>query len=266
VLTSIAPYHSFCRGFPLRRAGRFPSSVRILHRQTSSDRTEFLSAPFLGGESNHTPPTLEIQTVATRDAPNCVIPFVRWQKQQPAAGPSVQESSTVTHRATANRLSGVRPRHLRRDLTPRVNSNRFSAASCTKPPSSASASAPSNRAMSSKDSSDLFAGTDRIPTLSQPCNPPPTASSRHARWYACRPDARLVDYPRTPPHAANRRDSSRFPANPKKTTPPRRLHRTPPFTYLHVFSFSTAPARKRRSHNEVPGATPSKRRAANSRP
>src|SRR5712692_8953598 len=41
------------------------------------DRTEFLSAPVLGGEGNHTRPTLKIQDGCNSRCSYCVIPFVR---------------------------------------------------------------------------------------------------------------------------------------------------------------------------------------------
>src|SRR5712664_49767 len=41
------------------------------------DRTEFLSAPVLGGEGNHTRPTLKIQDGCDSRCSYCVIPFVR---------------------------------------------------------------------------------------------------------------------------------------------------------------------------------------------
>src|SRR5207247_2216933 len=41
------------------------------------DRAEFLSAPVLGGEGNHTRPTLKIQDGCDSRCSYCVIPFVR---------------------------------------------------------------------------------------------------------------------------------------------------------------------------------------------
>src|SRR5437879_4327909 len=53
-----------------------PHPVKILTGNIF-DRTEFLSAPVLGGEGNHTRPTLKIQDGCDSRCSYCVIPFVR---------------------------------------------------------------------------------------------------------------------------------------------------------------------------------------------
>src|SRR5216683_3296824 len=68
---SIAPSHSFVGAQHVA-----PHLVNILAGNIF-DRTEFLSAPVLGGEGNHTRPTLKIQDGCDSRCSYCVIPFVR---------------------------------------------------------------------------------------------------------------------------------------------------------------------------------------------
>src|SRR5467141_1742032 len=71
---SAVPFHSFV-GAPAA-AGCALSFGKILTGNIF-DRTEFLSAPVLGGEGNHTRPTLKIQDGCDSRCSYCVIPFVR---------------------------------------------------------------------------------------------------------------------------------------------------------------------------------------------
>src|ERR1700675_1176646 len=68
---STVPFHSFVG--PQHAA---PYLGKILTGNIF-DRTEFLSAPVLGGEGNHTRPTLKIQDGCDSRCSYCVIPFVR---------------------------------------------------------------------------------------------------------------------------------------------------------------------------------------------
>src|SRR6266851_5447899 len=71
---STPPFHSFVG------AGLAPPAAPALAKILTGnifDRTEFLSAPVLGGEGNHTRPTLKIQDGCNSRCSYCVIPFVR---------------------------------------------------------------------------------------------------------------------------------------------------------------------------------------------
>ena len=85
------------------------------------DRSEFLSAPILGGEANHTRPTLKIQDGCNLRCSYCVIPFVRGKSRSMPPGEVVAEVrrlSAAGYREIV--LSGINLGTWGRDLTPRV--------------------------------------------------------------------------------------------------------------------------------------------------
>src|SRR5438874_3448581 len=75
---STVPFHSFAgeQLYPQRRGNAAPRLGKILIGNIF-DRTEFLSAPVLGGEGNHTRPTLKIQDGCDSRCSYCVIPLLR---------------------------------------------------------------------------------------------------------------------------------------------------------------------------------------------
>jgi threonylcarbamoyladenosine tRNA methylthiotransferase MtaB len=85
------------------------------------DRSEFLSAPVLGGEANHTRPTLKIQDGCNLRCSYCVIPFVRGKsRSMPPAEviAEIQRLSAAGYKEIV--LSGINLGTWGRDLTPRV--------------------------------------------------------------------------------------------------------------------------------------------------
>ena len=59
-------------------------------------RSEFLSAPVLGGESNHTRPTLKIQDGCNLRCSYCVIPFVRGKSRSMPTAEVISEIARLT--------------------------------------------------------------------------------------------------------------------------------------------------------------------------
>src|SRR4029077_9447582 len=68
---SAVPFHSFVG------AQHAAPAIGNILAGNIFDQTEFLSAPVLGGEGNHTRPTLKIQDGCDSRCSYCVIPFVR---------------------------------------------------------------------------------------------------------------------------------------------------------------------------------------------
>jgi threonylcarbamoyladenosine tRNA methylthiotransferase MtaB len=85
------------------------------------DRSEFLSAPVLGGEANHTRPTLKIQDGCNLRCSYCVIPFVRGKSRSMPPNEVVREVRRLTASGyTEIVLSGINLGTWGRDLTPRA--------------------------------------------------------------------------------------------------------------------------------------------------
>src|SRR5713226_2565884 len=85
------------------------------------DQSEFLSAPVLGGEGNHTRPTLKIQDGCDSRCSYCVIPFVRGKSRSLPPDTVIQEIRQLS--ASGYReivLSGINLGTYGRDLSPRV--------------------------------------------------------------------------------------------------------------------------------------------------
>jgi len=134
---STVPFHSFAgeQLYPQRRGNAAPRLGKILIGNIF-DRTEFLSAPVLGGEGNHTRPTLKIQDGCDSRCSYCVIPFVRGRSRSLPPDTVIQEiqrlivgqtflsvgtpSSLVPSPAREIVLSGINLGAYGRDLSPRV--------------------------------------------------------------------------------------------------------------------------------------------------
>src|SRR6202795_2809149 len=112
---STVPFHSFVG--PQHAA---PYLGKILTGNIF-DRTEFLSAPVLGGEGNHTRPTLKIQDGCDSRCSYCVIPFVRGRSRSLPSDTvigEIQRLSESGYREIV--LSGINLGTYGRDLSPRV--------------------------------------------------------------------------------------------------------------------------------------------------
>jgi threonylcarbamoyladenosine tRNA methylthiotransferase MtaB len=109
-------------------------------------RTEFLTAPVLGGEGNHTRPTLKIQDGCDSRCSYCVIPFVRGKSPASRPRPFFKKSGASAIPASAKSSSAASTSAPTAAIFPFAsNSNPSFAAFSVKPPSSVSVSALSNR-------------------------------------------------------------------------------------------------------------------------
>jgi threonylcarbamoyladenosine tRNA methylthiotransferase MtaB len=231
------------------------------------EQEAFLSAPVLGGEGNHTRPTLKIQDGCNSRCSYCVIPFVRGKSRSLPPETVLQE---IQHLAEAGYreivLSGINLGTYGRDLSPRVEFEdllRRILDETTVERLRISSIEPLDV---TQDLVNLFAGTDRIAQHFH--MPLQSASDRILaamhRWYRAEHYARRVEliHERLP-HAAIGADViTGFPGESEEDhAATMAFIERLPFTYLHVFSFSKRPGTKAAAlSNEVPGAT-IKRRA-----
>jgi len=225
------------------------------------DRTEFLSAPVLGGEGNHTRPTLKIQDGCDSRCSYCVIPFVRGKSRSlppDAVIREIQRLSETGYREIV--LSGINLGTYGRDLSPRVEFEDLLRRILDETSVERVRISSIEPLDVTQDLVDLFASTDRI---AQHFHMPLQSASNRIlaamhRWYRAEHYARRVELIRERlPHAAIGADViSGFPGESDQDHAAtlafiERL----PFTYLHVFAFSKRPGTKAATlSNEVPGA------------
>src|SRR5712664_3171240 len=258
---SSIPFHSF-----VVAQHAAPALAKILTGNIF-DRTEFLSAPVLGGEGNHTRPTLKIQDGCDSRCSYCVIPFVRGKSRSLPPDTVIQEIQQLSEAGYREIvLSGINLGTYGRDLSPRVEFEDLLRRILDE-------TAVERLRVSSIEPLDvtldlvnLFASTDRIAQHFH--MPLQSASDRILaamhRWYRAEHYARRVEliHDRLP-HAAIGADViTGFPGEfeDHHAATLAFIERLP-FTYLHVFSFSKRPGTKAAAlSNEVPGAT-IKRRA-----
>src|SRR6266566_4389140 len=275
---STVPFHS------LVGAGLAPPASPHLGKILVSnifDRAEFLSAPVLGGEGNHTRPTLKIQDGCDSRCSYCVIPFVRGKSRSLPPAEVIREIQRLTvgqtllsvHSESSRRslparevvLSGINLGTYGRDLSPRVEFEDLLRRILGETSVERLRISSIEPLDVTQDLVDLFAGTDRI---AQHFHMPLQSASNRIlaamhRWYRAEPYARRVELIRERlPHAAIGADViTGFPGETEDDHAAtlafiERL----PFTYLHVFSFSKRPGTKAASlSNEVPGATVKRR-------
>jgi threonylcarbamoyladenosine tRNA methylthiotransferase MtaB len=223
-------------------------------------RAEFLAAPVLGGEGNHTRPTLKIQDGCNSRCSYCVIPFVRGKGRSLPPETVLHEIRTLT--ASGFReivLSGINLGTYGRDLSPRVE---FSALlrRILDETSLARLRISSIEPLDvTHDLIDLFTSTDRIAQHFH--MPLQSASDRILaamhRWYRAEHYARRVELIRERlPYAAIGADViTGFPGETQADhAATLAFIESLPFTYLHVFSYSARPGTKAASlPNHVPG-------------
>jgi threonylcarbamoyladenosine tRNA methylthiotransferase MtaB len=258
---SIAPFHSF-----VGAQHAAPQLAKILTGNIF-DRTEFLSAPVLGGEGNHTRPTLKIQDGCNSRCSYCVIPFVRGKSRSLPPDTVIQEIQRLSE--TGYReivLSGINLGTYGRDLSPRVEFEDLLRRILDETAVERLRISSIEPLDVTQDLVNLFASTDRV---AQHFHMPLQSGSDRIlaamhRWYRAEHYARRVEliHERLP-HAAIGADViTGFPGESEDDHAAtlgfiERL----PFTYLHVFSFSKRPGTKAASlSNEIPGAV-IKRRA-----
>jgi threonylcarbamoyladenosine tRNA methylthiotransferase MtaB len=223
-------------------------------------RTEFLTAPVLGGEGNHTRPTLKIQDGCDSRCSYCVIPFVRGKSRSLPPETVLQEIRSLSNSGFREIvLSGINLGTYGRDLSPRVEFESLLRRILGETSVERLRISSIEPLDVTQDLIDLFASTDRI---AQHFHMPLQSASNRIlaamhRWYRAEHYARRVELIcERLPHAAIGADViTGFPGETEEdhaTT--MNFIESLPFTYLHVFSFSKRPGTKAAAFsNEVPG-------------
>jgi threonylcarbamoyladenosine tRNA methylthiotransferase MtaB len=239
------------------------------------DQTAFLTAPVLGGEGNHTRPTLKIQDGCDSRCSYCVIPFVRGKSRSLPPDSVIREinrlvgqtflsvhseSTPIPSPAREIVLSGINLGTYGRDLQPRVEFETLLRRILDETPVERLRISSIEPLDVTQDLIDLFAATGRI---AQHFHMPLQSGSNRIlaamhRWYRAEHYARRVELIRERlPHAAIGADvitgfSGETEADHAATMS---FIESLPFTYLHVFSFSKRPGTKAATlSNEVPPA------------
>ena len=225
-----------------------------------SQLTDVLVAPVLGGEGNHTRPTLKIQDGCNSRCSFCVIPFVRGKSR---SLPPYSVVSEIQRLADSDFreivLSGINLGSYGRDLSPRVeflDLLRLILDETSVQRLRISSIEPLDV---TADLIDLFASTHRIaPHFHMPLQ---SASDRILaamhRWYRAEHYSRRVELIRDRlPHAAIGADVvTGFPGETAADhAATLRFIEDRTFTYLHVFSYSRRPGTKAAFlENHLPG-------------
>jgi threonylcarbamoyladenosine tRNA methylthiotransferase MtaB len=258
---STVPFHSF-----VGAQHAAPLLGKILTGNIFA-RTEFLTAPVLGGEGNHTRPTLKIQDGCDSRCSYCVIPFVRGRSRSLPPETVLQEIRNLSNSGFREIvLSGINLGTYGRDLSPGVEFEDLLRRILDETSVERLRISSIEPLDVTQDLIDLFAGTDRI---AQHFHMPLQSASNRIlaamhRWYRAEHYARRVEliHERLP-HAAIGADViTGFPGESEEDhSATINFVESLPFTYLHVFSFSIRPGTKAAAlANEVPGAV-IKRRA-----
>jgi threonylcarbamoyladenosine tRNA methylthiotransferase MtaB len=225
------------------------------------------AAPVLGGEGNHTRPTLKIQDGCNSRCSYCVIPFVRGKSRSLPSETVLQEIQRLS--AAGFReivLSGINLGTYGRDLFPRVEFEDLLRRILDETSVEHLRISSIEPMDVTQDLVDLFAATDRI---AQHFHMPLQSGSdlilaAMHRWYRSEHYARRIELIRGRlPHAAIGADViTGFPGETEHDHAATvTFIESLPFTYLHVFSYSKRPGTKSASlPNEVPGSV-IKRRA-----
>jgi threonylcarbamoyladenosine tRNA methylthiotransferase MtaB len=209
--------------------------------------SEVLVAPVLGGEGNHTRPTLKIQDGCNSRCSFCVIPFVRGRSRSLPAATVLAEIRRLADSGFREIvLSGINLGTYGRDLTPRVEFLELLRRILGETSVEQLRISSIEPLDVTQDLIDLFAAYRRIaPHFHMPLQ---SASNRVLaamhRWYRAEHYARRVALIRERlPHAAIGADViAGFPGETEEEhTATMRFIEERPFTYLHVFSYSLRP-------------------------
>ena len=258
---SAAPFHSFVGAQHVA-----PHLGKIL---TSNifDQSVLYGAPILGGESNHTRPTLKIQDGCDSRCSYCVIPFVRGKSRSLPPDTVIHEIRRLAESGFREIvLSGINLGTYGRDLSPRAEFESLLLRILDETTVERLRISSIEPLDVTQDLIDLFASTDRIAQHFH--MPLQSASDRILaamhRWYRAEHYSRRVEliHERLP-HAAIGADViTGFPGESESDhAATLAFIESLPFTYLHVFSFSKRPGTKAAAlSNDVPAAT-IKRRA-----
>jgi threonylcarbamoyladenosine tRNA methylthiotransferase MtaB len=247
-----APRHEKCTIVhipPATSAGFVPASSLAAQILTGDifDQRDVLVAPVLGGESNHTRPTLKIQDGCNNRCAFCVIPFVRGKSRSlppETVLNDIRNLSNSGHKEIV--LSGINLGAWGRDLSPRhdfldllkqiIGETRVARLRL-------SSVEPLDV---TRDLIELFAST---PRLAEHFHMPLQSGSDQIlaamhRWYRTEHYARRVELiGEHLPHAAIGADViAGFPGETEEDhARTLRFIEDRPFTYLHVFSYSSRP-------------------------
>ena len=222
-------------------------------------QTTFLAAPVLGGEGNHTRPTLKIQDGCNSRCSYCVIPFVRGKSRSLPPNEVIAEIRRLSESGYREVvLSGINLGTYGRDLSPRVEFDDLLRRILDETSVERLRISSIEPLDVTQDLIALFASTPRI---AQHFHMPLQSASDRVlaamhRWYRSEHYARRVELIREHlPHAAIGADViAGFPGETEDDHAAtisfiERL----PFTYLHVFSFSKRPGTRAASlSGEVP--------------
>ncbi|HVS89620.1 MAG TPA: tRNA (N(6)-L-threonylcarbamoyladenosine(37)-C(2))-methylthiotransferase MtaB [Candidatus Acidoferrum sp.] len=226
------------------------------------EQTSLLAAPILGGEGNHTRPTLKIQDGCNSRCSYCVIPFVRGKSRSLPLETVLQEIQRLTAGGFREIvLSGINLGTYGRDLSPRVEFLDLLRRILDETSIERLRISSIEPLDVTRDLVELFASTDRI---AQHFHMPLQSGSDRIlaamhRWYRAEHYARRVELIRERlPNAAIGADViAGFPGETEADhTATLAFIESRPFTYLHVFSFSKRPGTQAaKLANEIPAAT-----------
>jgi threonylcarbamoyladenosine tRNA methylthiotransferase MtaB len=221
--------------------------------------TDVLVAPVLGGEGNHTRPTLKIQDGCNSRCSFCVIPFVRGKSRSLPVATVLSEIQRLADSGFKEIvLSGINLGTYGRDLSPRVELIDLLRRILDETIVERLRISSIEPLDVTQDLIELFASSDRIaPHFHMPLQ---SASNRILaamhRWYRAEHYARRVELIRERlPHAAIGADViTGFPDETEEDhSATLRFIEERPFTYLHIFSYSSRPGTKAAS---LPGHVP----------
>ena len=210
-------------------------------------QTTFLAAPVLGGEGNHTRPTLKIQDGCNSRCSYCVIPFVRGKSRSLPPADVLEEIRNLSESGYREIvLSGINLGTYGRDLSPRVEFDDLLRRILDETPLERLRISSIEPLDVTQDLIALFASTPRI---AQHFHMPLQSGSDRIlaamhRWYRAEHYARRVELIREHlPHAAIGADViAGFPGETEDDhAATMAFIERLPFTYLHVFSFSKRP-------------------------
>jgi len=212
--------------------------------------SHFLSAPVLGGEANHTRPTLKIQDGCDLRCSYCVIPFVRGKSRSMPPDQVVAEIRQLCVSGFREIvLSGINLGTWGRDLSPSADLLDLLRRIIDETPIERLRLSSIEPQDVTQDLVDLFASTDRLADhfhmpLQSGCDR--ILAAMH-RWYRTAHYARRVERirERLPDAAIGADVIAGFPGETEADHAEtlafiERL----PFTYLHVFSYSVRPGTK----------------------
>ncbi|HEY6127035.1 MAG TPA: tRNA (N(6)-L-threonylcarbamoyladenosine(37)-C(2))-methylthiotransferase MtaB [Candidatus Acidoferrum sp.] len=211
------------------------------------DQHEVLAASVLGGESNHTRPTLKIQDGCSNRCAFCVIPFVRGKSRSLPPEKIIDEIQNLSNAGYKEIVfSGINLGAWGRDLSPRGDFLDLLRQVLDKTPVERLRLSSIEPLDVTRDMVDLFASSPRLAEHFH--MPLQSASDRILaamhRWYRSEHYAGRIEFIREQlPNAAIGADViAGFPGETEEDhTATLNFIESRPFTYLHVFSYSVRP-------------------------